>query len=103
MSYKTNRLVEIDLIEYDDGGIMFDQTIREKDGSSSNTGSNSLVGCVIEMLAETELLTHKEIDVYKRLHNDHLEVLDTLILSKIKEALKVGDEIREMYYIKKKN
>ena len=96
---KTN-LVKIDLLDYEDGMIRFDNEIRDTTGSGSNTTSYSIIGSVIEVLAETGYITHKEAEVYSRIHEDHLEVIDLVVVEKIKEALKFGDKVKDFYYKK---
>ena len=100
---KEKTILKIERLECDDGRISYN--VDYADPESKETSSAGYFGSITEALIyclyETGFLTSKEVDSYcRRIHEDHGEVVEAHLLAKIREGLKLADEVKELYYKK---
>ena len=90
---KRKKIFEI----YQDGDKF--EIIEDTDNMPETSWYSSIVRCCLSILCKAEYLTPKEIDnMCCRLHEDHLEVLDVVVIEKIKEALALSNSVRKELY-----
>jgi len=95
---KTKKFIKIDKIIYRDGDIRFDLEVVNNKTTSSSLFYSPLKAMIAAM-QEIGIFTYKEADNYcNRLHDDHCDIIETFIVSKIKEGLTLADEVRKDYY-----
>lgn len=101
LTYKKREIVRIDLLEYSDGGIMFDVNTDHNKVTTSSL-SFSLVDAMVKIFHDLEIFSPKDVRSYERIHDCHKEVIDELIIEKMKDALKLSDIMMKEYYRKPK-
>lgn len=107
MKVSEQELVSITEVEHEDGELCYHFEIGK---TGDKFRENCSVGpirdpfsCIIEILYHLNYLERKDIEAYTRIScEEHKEVLDENIIMKIKEGLKLADNVRETYYKKSK-
>ena len=100
---KSQNLAEIEEIEHDSGEFCYHYYIGELEeefkGNTSVGPIRDPFSCIILILNELGYLENEDVEAYSRITcEEHMEVIDENIIIKIKEGLKLADNIRSNYY-----
>lgn len=98
-------LVKIEEVELENGECTYNFNVGEVGESYKGNMSCGPIrdpfSCIIEILNELGYLSNEDVEAYLRITcEEHMEVIDENIILKLKEALKLADIIRDLYYKK---